>query len=154
MEVQSQEGPAAAQGSHPNTTSTDPMSLQRANTPGAVHLVTFYLEREALTSTETRSALDASCKVQEAMTWMHNLAHRPNLAMEETCQVTKPSARRTLQFSIHRFALSWSQGGKGSRNHNISCGKLFLCIMNLHWGDHCFSYGPSGTSNGTNKFSM
>ena len=55
-EVRSQEGPAAAQGSHPNTTSTDPTSLQRADTPGAVWLVTFCLEQEALTSAETRSA--------------------------------------------------------------------------------------------------
>lgn len=84
MEVQSQKGLAAAQGSHPNTMSRDPTRLQRVNTPGAVQLVTFCLEQEALTSTETCSALDASCKVQEGMSLMHSLAHRPNLAMEET----------------------------------------------------------------------
>lgn len=72
-EVWSQEGPAATQGSHPHTASTDPTSLQRAHTPGAVPLATFFcLELEALTSTETCSASDASCKVQEATTLMHN----------------------------------------------------------------------------------
>lgn len=43
----------------------------------------------------------------------NDIAHRPNLAMEETCQVVKPSARRTLQLSIHGFALSWSQTTRG-----------------------------------------
>lgn len=97
----------------PTQRAETPQGCREPTTPGAVQLVTFCLEQEALTSTETRSALDASCKVQEGMTLMHNLAHRPNLAMEETCQVIKPSARRTLQLSIHRFALSWSQTTQG-----------------------------------------
>lgn len=46
------------------------------------------------------------------------------------------------------------KAGKGSGNHNASYGKIFLPIMNLHWGDHCFSYGPSGTSNRANEFSV
>lgn len=61
IEVQSQEGPGAAQGSYPSTASTDPTSLQRA----AMQLITFCWEREALASTETSTARDASCKVQE-----------------------------------------------------------------------------------------
>lgn len=84
-EVQSQEGPPP----HP---STDPTSLQ---------LITFCWEQEALASTETSSVRGVSCKLQEAVPWMQNQALRPNLAMEETCQVVQHSAGRTLQLSIH-----------------------------------------------------
>lgn len=74
-----------------------------------MQLVTFCLEQAALTPTETHSGLDASCKVQESKVLMHDPAHRPSLATEETCHVITPSTRRTLQLSIHPFTLSRSQ---------------------------------------------
>lgn len=91
----------------------EPRAHEPAESRHSVQLVTFCLEREALASAETRSALDASCKAQQARASMHDLAHRPSLAMEETCRVVKPSARRTLQLSIPGIPLSWSQTTRG-----------------------------------------
>lgn len=52
------------------------------------------------------------------------------------------------------LGLKRHEARKGSGNCNVSYGKLCFHIMNLHWGDHCFSYGPSGTSNRANELSM
>lgn len=101
--------PQAAQGSCPNTRSTDLHEPAESRHSRYVQLVTFCLEQGALTPTETRSGLDASCKVQEPRVLMHNAAHRPSLATEETCHVMTPSTRRTLPLSTHPLTLSWSQ---------------------------------------------
>lgn len=50
-------------------------------------------------------------------------------------------------------ALRSSCGRKGSGNRGVSYEKPSLCTMQPHWGAHCFSYGPSGTSSKANKSS-